>query len=318
MVLMRDDFDGKLPDIRATDDDRVAAPGTGRPAEAVEPPLVRAVREPAPRRSGNGLLWAVCISLLLAFVGLGYWSHEQQSRLQRQLVATQESFARISEDAAGRLQDISGKVIATESTLSQTEQERLRQINQLEQRMEQLATRQQEQQQTLQQHGQGLEGLRSRLAPLQQSGESQARQLADLAEQLGQLEQLEQQLAQQQQALNDASGQLESAARDQQKLRAELTALSESVQGLARLEQQLAEAQTQLARQQGELQALRQAASAPGMEQELLVLRSELDNRLMAMEEALQSIDSFRLQTNRTISTVRDQLAGLQQQINQR
>ncbi|NLC00725.1 MAG: ATPase [Pseudomonas formosensis] len=315
MVLMRDDFDGKLPDIRATDDDRVAAPGTGRPTEAVEPPLVRAVREPAPRRSGNGLLWAVCISLLLAFVGLGYWSHEQQSRLQRQLVATQESFARISEDAAGRLQDISGKVIATESTLSQTEQERLRQINQLEQRMEQLATRQQEQQQTLQQHGQGLEGLRSRLAPLQQSGESQARQLADLAEQLGQLEQ---QLAQQQQALNDASGQLESAARDQQKLRAELTALSEPVQGLARFEQQLAEAQTQLARQQGELQALRQAASAPGMEQELLVLRSELDNRLMAMEEALQSIDSFRLQTNRTISTVRDQLAGLQQQINQR
>lgn len=315
MLVMRDDFDGELPGIRATDDDRVTAPGATRPTERIEPPLVRAVREPAPRRSGNGLLWTVCISLLLAFLGLGYWSHEQQSLLQRQLVATQESFARISEDAAGQLQDISGKVIATESTLSQTEQARLRQINQLEQRLEQLATRQQEQHQTLQQHGQGLEGLQGRLAPLQQSGESQGRQLASLVEKLGQLEQ---QSGLQQQALSEATGQLDSAARNQQALRAELEALGERLQQLPRLEQQLAEAQTQLARQQGELQALREAASAPGMQQELLVLRSELDNRLMSMEEALQSIDSFRLQTNRSISTVRDQLAGLQQQINQR
>src|SRR5690606_380904 len=137
---MRDDFNGELPDIRATDDDRVGAQATAHHTAAPDAPLVRAVREPGPRRQRNGALWAVCVSLLIALVGLGYWSHQQQSRLQQQLVATQESFARISEDAAGRLQDISGKVVATESSLSQSEQTRLQQLSQLQKRVEQLTT----------------------------------------------------------------------------------------------------------------------------------------------------------------------------------
>ena len=135
---MRDeDPEMNLPSMRATDDDRVAMQAAER---AAEPPLVRALREPAPRRQRNGALWAVCLSLLLALAGLGYWSHQQQSQLQRQLVATQESFARMSEEAAGRLQTNTGKVSATESTLSVAEKAQREQLRQLEQQLTTLQT----------------------------------------------------------------------------------------------------------------------------------------------------------------------------------
>lgn len=55
---------------------------------------------------------------MIALGGLGWWSFQQISLMEQQLVATQESFARISEEAAGRIQDISGKVVATESPVT--------------------------------------------------------------------------------------------------------------------------------------------------------------------------------------------------------
>src|SRR5690606_9344892 len=163
---MRDDFKGDLPGIRATDEDRVGAVSPGRPGSAPEPPLVRAVREPVIQRQRNGALWAVCVCLLLALIGLGYWSHQQQRLLQQQLVATQESFARISKDAAGRLQDISGKVIATESSLSEREKERIRQINELEEKVGQLAAALQEQEQLQQRQQQTLQTATQHLQEL--------------------------------------------------------------------------------------------------------------------------------------------------------
>ena len=62
--------------------------------------------------------------------------------LEMQLVATQESFARISEDAAGRLQDISGKVATESNVTTESEAVKLR-IKQLEQQAIDLARQQQ-------------------------------------------------------------------------------------------------------------------------------------------------------------------------------
>ena len=293
---MRDDFSGEMPDIRATDDDRVGAEVTGQ--KIPEPPVVRAIREPAPVSKGNGLLWAVCCSLLIAFVGLGYWSYEQQSRLQQQLVATQESFARISEEAAGRLQDISGKVTATESSLTQGEQERIQQIRQLEEKVKQLEAALQDQQEREQAQQQKLDVANRELG-------AQAAQVAAVQQQL---EEQNEAAEQQREVLADLSKRMETHGQAQTDLSDKLAEALENVQNM----------ESQLARQQGELQALTQALKEPRMEQDMLVLRSEVDQRLEAVDESLEAINSFRVQTNRTLSTLRDQLANLQQQIQAR
>ena len=312
---MGDDDIRDLPGIRATDEDRVTAQPGARRGNAAEPPVVRAVREPPPRRQRNGALWAVCVSLLIALVGLGYWSHQQQSRLQRQLVATQESFARVSEEAAGRLQDISGKVVATESSLSESEQTRAQQLDQLAKRVEQLAAAQQSQQDRLQAQQDSLQKQQQGLQALQQAEGDQVQRLADLddlASAHGE------QIERQQQAFTELAQQAESAIAAQAALRSELQQASEQLQAIAELERRLAEQDTELARQRGELEALLQASSGANVEQEMLVLRSEIEERLAATEESLRAIDSFRLQTNRTISTLRNQLGNLQQQLGQR
>jgi len=312
---MRDEL-SDLAGIRATDDDRFGAqPGEGRGAE---PPLVRAVREPAPRRQRNGALWAICLSLLIALIGLGYWSHEQQSRLQRQLVATQESFARISEEAAGRLQDISGKVTATESTLTQSERQRIEQLSKLEKAVAQLSATQQTQQQTLEQQQASAQSEQQRLQQqLQQLRQAAEAREQERAAQQQRIEALGEQLQRQQQEGATLSEQLAAASSARSELAAELLELREQLQGLANLEQRLAEQGTQLARLRGELQAVMEAAR-PNVQQEILVLRSELDQRLDALDEAVRAIDSFRVQANRNISTVQSQLGNLQRQLDQR
>ena len=55
--------------------------------------------------------------------------------MEQQLVATQESFARISEEAAGRIQDISGKVVATESSVTSGSEALKLQVKQLENKL---------------------------------------------------------------------------------------------------------------------------------------------------------------------------------------
>lgn len=88
---MRDDLNVDLAGFRVTGEDRVGAEHVGRHTPAQDALVVRALREPAPVRQRNGALWAVCASLLLALVGLGYWSHQQQTLLQQQLVATRKA-----------------------------------------------------------------------------------------------------------------------------------------------------------------------------------------------------------------------------------
>lgn len=314
---MRDDLKGDkgdkgdLPGIRVTGEDRVGAQDAGRHTAAAQPPVVRALREPPPLRQRQGALWAVCASLLMALLGLGYWSHQQQTLLQQQLVATQESFARISETAAGQLQDISGKVLATESSLSAVEQARVLQISQLEEGHQQLLVALQAQESNLQAQHRALQASQQALQQLQQASTAQAERLTELAQLAGLVDTLGEQLQGQQQSIAVLQQQATRAGEVRTALRGELDRASgqlEQLGQLAALKQQLAEQEGLLARQSGQLQALLEAASTTRAEQQ----------RLEGVDDALRSIDSFRVQTNRTLSTLQTQIGNLQQQLNQR
>lgn len=301
---MRDeDPEIKLPSMRATEEDRVVFQAL---EEQREPPLVRAVREPEPRRQRNGALWALCLSLLFALLGLGYWSHQQQSQLQRQLVATQDSFARISEEAAGRLQAITGKVSATESTLDVAEREQRAQLQKLIQQLDQLHT-------TSQSQAQQLDGLRTREQSARQAMAQQQAQLELLNEAL---EELPVQLQQ----LTTAAAQ---SAAELQAVQLQITQIKEQLQSLTPLGQQLAEQAEQLAglqqklAQQHKVLAGLSQTSASNTEQELLVLRSELEHSTAAIHQSLESIDRFRLQTNRSVNALSEQLSTMQRQLRQ-
>lgn len=108
----KDDFDN-VPSLRADvgdDDDFEPSPATS--VRSRNTPVVKV------KSASTGPLWALIGALLIAFAGLAWWSFQQISLMGQQLVATQESFARISEEAAGRLQDISGKVVASEASVN--------------------------------------------------------------------------------------------------------------------------------------------------------------------------------------------------------
>ena len=122
----KDDFDN-VPSLRADigdDDDFEPSPATS--VRSRNTPVVKV------KSASTGPLWALVGALLIAFAGLAWWSFQQISLMGQQLVATQESFARISEEAAGRLQDISGKVVASEANVNNGSEALKLQIKQLE------------------------------------------------------------------------------------------------------------------------------------------------------------------------------------------
>ncbi len=122
----KDDFDN-VPSLRADigdDDDFEPSPATS--VRSRNTPVVKV------KSASTGPLWALVGALLIAFAGLAWWSFQQISLMGQQLVATQESFARISEEAAGRLQAISGKVVASEASVNNGSEALKLQIKQLE------------------------------------------------------------------------------------------------------------------------------------------------------------------------------------------
>jgi chromosome segregation ATPase len=128
-----DDFDD-VPSLRADsiDDDFPTAAAVTRERTSVHARSTKAVKVKGP---GTGPLWALVGALFFAFAGLAWWSFQQISLMEQQLVATQESFARISEEAAGRLQAISGKVVASESSVNNGSEALKLQIRQLENKL---------------------------------------------------------------------------------------------------------------------------------------------------------------------------------------
>jgi chromosome segregation ATPase len=121
-----DDLDN-VPSLRAdTLDDDDFVPTAATSVRSRNTPVVKV------KSASTGPLWALVGALLIAFAGLAWWSFQQISLMGQQLVATQESFARISEEAAGRLQDISGKVVDSEASVNNGSEALKLQIRQLE------------------------------------------------------------------------------------------------------------------------------------------------------------------------------------------
>jgi len=132
-----DDFDD-VPSLRADTLDDDDFPTTARTSVHSRTPPVAKVKS-----ASTGPLWALVGALFFAFIGLAWWSFQQISLMEQQLVATQESFARISEEAAGRLQDISGKVVASQTNVN-TDSEALKlQIKQLQSALQDQSKQQQ-------------------------------------------------------------------------------------------------------------------------------------------------------------------------------
>jgi chromosome segregation ATPase len=212
--------------------------------------------------------------------------------MEQQLVATQESFARISEEAAGRILDISGKVVATESTVTSGGEALKLQVKQLESKLAELSKQQQ-----------GVAG--------QQSGQDKR------------IEQLTADLKTQQGATSQFGGSLKSLSSEQvalksaqASLQAELASLNTAQAGAAKLEGQLKSLSA-------EIEALKQIGNpsqAIGrLEQDLLVLRSQLDQRPAPSSSSnTAEFDAFRAQMTRNISTLQGQIQNLQQQIDAR
>ena len=276
----RDDFDN-VPTLKAVErDDDEFAP-------AAHP---RAVRKTAPKAPMVGPLWAMLGASFIALGGVAWWSFQQISLMEQQLVATQESFARISEEAAGRLQAISGKVAATE-TSSTTDSEALKlQIRQLQ-------------------------------ASLAEQGKQQAGVVGQAGDLNKRLETVVAEIAQQQAAAAQAE------AQKQAQLQAQIKAVSDELTALKAAQVDGGKIDGQLKSQAADIAALKKqgnpSATIERIEQDLLVLRSEVDNRPQAAAGAgggasTAEFDAFRGQVTRNLNTLQSQVQNLQQQINAR
>ncbi|MDZ3995631.1 ATPase [Pseudomonas sp. Teo4] len=267
-----DDFDD-VPTLRAgtPDDDELL------------PAHVARSRQKAARPASNGPLWALLGASFIALAGLGWWSFQQITLLEQQLVATQESFARISEDAAGRLQAITGKVAASESTANTGSEALKLQIRQL--------------QANLAEQGKQQQGVAGQAGDL---GKRLEQVLADTREQQKAVTELQGQLQAQLKAVNAELAALKSGQVDGGKLDGQLKNLSDEVAAL---------------KKQGNPKA-----AIESLEQDVLVLKSQADNRPAAASggASVQEFDAFRGQTTRNINTLQSQIQNLQQQINAR
>ena len=266
----KDDFDN-VPSLRADlgdDDDFEPTPATS--VRSRNTPVVKV------KSASTGPLWALIGALLIAFAGLAWWSFQQISLMEQQLVATQESFARISEEAAGRLQDISGKVVASEASVNNGSEALKLQIKQLESQ--------------LQEQGKQQIGVAGQATELD-------KRLAQMTASTTELSSANAKLQGQVQALTDAVATLKAAQGDAGKRDAELKALAADVAALKKQDNPSAA----IARLEQELVVLKSA-------QDSQPVNSDAPTN--------KEFDVFRIQTTRNITTLQSQVQNLQQQLN--
>jgi chromosome segregation ATPase len=280
---MRNDANDELanvPSLRADErdhDDFDADPEPPRGAA-----YGRAANVVAVKSATTGPLWALVGALMIALGGLGWWSFQQISLREQQLVATQERFARISGEAAGRIQDISGKVVATESTVTSGSEALKLQVKQLESKLAELISQQQ--------------------TATRQQGEQNKR-----------IEQLGVQLKSQEGGEAKLEAALSKLADEQATVKKEQAALKAALAGQSKFDEKIASLRT-------EIDALKKQGNATQaiarVEQDLLVLKSDLETRSASSSTA--EFDAFRAQMTRNINTLQAQVLNLQQQIDAR
>lgn len=275
------------------------------------PPLDNLRAAPAystAKRSSNkaiGMLSALTLAIFCATAAFGWWSMQRMQLLEQQLVATQNSFSKISEDAAGRINAITGKVSATESSvLSGNEALKLRLNN-----FENSAVETHKQQQIhLDEHRAHLTKLNAELKTLTERNTSLNKTITEqksaLAQQGNTLSALQ----------TDLSKKIDS---QQQQLLAIDGTLKTNQQQLLQLD----EFKTRLKSISTELAAVQKNTSSKDditrIQQDILILRSELEQRPSAAPASnsgpsLADFDAYRVQTHRTITALQEQVRNLQ------
>ncbi|KAE9650868.1 ATPase [Pseudomonas sp. PB106] len=275
-----DDFDD-VPSLRADTFDDDDIPTTARTSvHSRTPPVVKV------KAASTGPLWALVGALFFAFIGLAWWSFQQISLMEQQLVATQESFARISEEAAGRLQDISGKVVASQSNVTSDSEALKLQIKQLEGKLLDQSKQQQ-----------GVAGQASDLD----------KRLAQMTAQTTEQQNANTQLQAQVKALTAELATVKSTPADTSKVDAQLKAFDAQFKSLG--------ADIAALKKQGN-----PGAAIDRLEQDIVVLKSQQDNRPASPQGGgnTAEFDAFRGQMTRNLNTLQAQIQNLQQQINAR
>lgn len=265
-----DDFDN-VPSLRADHgDDEDFEPTPATSVRSRNTPVVKV------KSASTGPLWALIGALLIAFAGLAWWSFQQISLMGQQLVATQESFARISEEAAGRLQDISGKVVASEASVNNGSEALKLQIKQLETQL--------------------LEQGKQQVGVAGQATELDKR-LAQMTASTTDLSNANTRLQGQVQALTDAVATLKAAQGDAGKRDAEIKELAADVAALKKQGNPSAA----IARIEQDLVVLKSA-------QDNQPANSDAPTN--------KEFDVFRIQTTRNITTLQSQVQNLNQRLN--
>ena len=279
-----DDFDD-VPSLRASSLDDDDFPTTARTSVHSRTTPVVKVKGPS-----TGPLWALVGALFFAFAGLAWWSFQQISLMEQQLVATQESFARISEEAAGRLQDISGKVVASQSNVNTGSEALKLQIKQLEGKLQDQSKQLESKLQDQSKQQQGVLGQTSDLD----------KRLAQMTAQATEQQTANAQLQAQVKALSGELAALKNASADSSQIDAQLKSLGADITALKR---------------QGN-----PSAAIERLEQDMIVLKSQQDNRPAAAQGGTNTaeFDAFRGQVTRNINTLQAQIQNLQQQLRAR
>lgn len=265
-----DDFDN-VPSLRADigdDDDFVPTPATSVRSRST--PVVKV------KSASTGPLWALVGALPIAFAGLAWWSFQQISLMGQQLVATQESFARISEEAAGRLQDISGKVVASEASVNNGSEALKLQIKQLETQL--------------------LEQSKQQVGVAGQATELDKR-LAQMTASTTDLSTANAKLQGQVQALTDAVATLKAAQVDAGKRDTEIRELAADVAALKK-------------------QGNPSAAVARLEQDVMVLKSAQDNQSANSDAPTNKEFDVFRIQTTRNITTLQSQVQNLNQRLN--
>ncbi|KNH25692.1 ATPase [Pseudomonas syringae] len=279
-----DDFDD-VPSLRAHSLDDDDFPTTARTSVHSRTTPVVKVKGPS-----TGPLWALVGALFFAFAGLAWWSFQQISLMEQQLVATQESFARISEEAAGRLQDISGKVVASQSNVSTGSEALKLQIKQLESKLQDQSKQLESKLQDQSKQQQGVLGQTSELD----------KRLAQMTAQATEQQTANAQLQTQVKALSGELAALKNAPDETSKFDAQLKSLGADIVALKKQNNP--------------------SAAIERLEQDMIVLKSQQDNRPAAAQGGTNTaeFDAFRGQVTRNINTLQAQIQNLQQQLRTR
>lgn len=252
-----------------------------------------------------GILSAVSFALVCASASFVWWSMQRMQLLEQQLVATQDSFSRISEDAEGRIKAISGQFTATElSVLGDNERLKMR-LNKIESAAVETAKQQQI---STAAHAAQLTKISNELSTLVDA----------LAVMKKHSEQQQQILEQQKNTLSTVQQELRTGLASYQQ---QLTDLQKTSTQHQQHFAQLSEQEKKLAHLATQLAALQKntvtSADLTRLQQDMLILRSELEQRSSTTSSAhngpsLADFDAYRAQTNRTISALQEQVRHLQ------